>query len=195
MNDRKYYSNLYEIAESQAGYFTTQQALDSGFSRPNLFYLTKRGKFNRISQGVYRIALFPNSRIDDLFLTLVSSGPNSVISHETALSFYELSDAMPGEIHITFPRTSSRRRKGIRYHTKKITNKEITSYQGLRVTTVARTIIDLIESGFEPVQLMKAVNQAVQRGMMTKENLIHAAVKKGKMVTKKISSYFASQNK
>jgi predicted transcriptional regulator of viral defense system len=193
MDNLKYYTSLYEIAENQAGYFSARQALDSGFSRPNLFYLTKRGKFKRISQGVYRIALFPNSRFDDLFLALVSSGEKAVLSHETALSLYELSDAMPGEIHVTFPRTTSRRRKGIKMHTKAISEKEIRNYQGLRVTTVPRTIIDLIESGFEPVQIKKAIDQAIQRGMLTKEDLLHEANKKGKMVNSKLSSYYANE--
>jgi predicted transcriptional regulator of viral defense system len=194
MNKKPNYQKLYNIAENQAGYFTSSQAKTAGYSWERLSSLTKSGKFQRIEKSIYRISQFPFSSFEDLHIALLKSGPYAVISHETALSLYELSDAMPGEIHITFPRTSSRRRKGIRYHTKKITNKEITSYQGLRVTTVARIIIDLIESGFEPVQVMKAIDQAVQRGLMTKEDLILAARKKGEMVNKKISSYFAKKN-
>lgn len=193
MNKKPDYKKLYDMAENQAGYFTSTQAKTVGYSWERLSNLTKGEKFRRISKGVYRIVLFPNSRQDDLFLALISSGEKAVLSHETALSLYELSDTMPGEIHITFPRTSSRRRKGIQYHTKAISENEITRYQGLRVTTVPRTIIDLIESGFEPVQIKKAIEQAIQRGMMTKEDLIHEAKNKGKMVSSKLSSYFASE--
>jgi predicted transcriptional regulator of viral defense system len=194
MDKKPNYQKLYDIAENQAGYFSSSQAKTVGFSWERLSNLTKSGKFHRIEKSIYRISQFPFSSFEDLHIALLKSGPNAVISHETALSLYELSDAMPGEIHITFPRTSSRRRKGIRYHTKTITNKEITSYQGLRVTTVARTIIDLIVSGFEPVQIKKAIDQAIQRGMITKEDLIHEARKKGKMVNKKISLYLANEN-
>lgn len=194
MKTKPSYQILYSIAEPQAGYFSAKQAITAGYSRRILTHFVKRSKFSHTSWGVYRIIQFPSSPFEDLHVAVLRSGPNAMISHETALSLYELSDAMPGEIHITFPRNSSLRKKGIKYHTKNISEKEITNYQGLRVTTVPRTIIDLIESGFEPVQIKKAIDQAIQRGMMTKEELIHEARKKGKMMNKKISSYLVTEN-
>jgi predicted transcriptional regulator of viral defense system len=189
MSDKNNYQNIYDIAENQAGYFTAKQAFEAGYSRPNLLYQTRRGKFIRVYRGVYRLALFPGSPIEDLFLALLRAGPKSVISHESALSVYDLSDVMPGEIHITLPRTSSRRGKGIRYHTKTISDYDITQYEGLRITTVGRTIIDLAESGFEPVQLKKAIEEAINRGFITEDDLLKQAKKKGKRVYNTIRFY------
>ena len=105
---------LYEIAEQQAGYFTAAQALEAGYSRPLLSYYTKVGRFDRVHRGVYRLVQFPGSPYEDLFVACLRTGPDSVISHESALAVYELSDVLPGEVHVIVPRTASRRRVGIR---------------------------------------------------------------------------------
>ncbi|MDO9545569.1 MAG: type IV toxin-antitoxin system AbiEi family antitoxin domain-containing protein [Pelolinea sp.] len=193
MSAKNYYQKLFEIAESQAGYFSSKQAEKVGYSRPNLLYQTERGKFARIASGIYRINLFPNSPYEDLFIALLKSGDRAVVSHDSALSVYDLSDSLPGEIHITVPRTSSRRRKGIKYHTKSITDNEITVYQGLKVTTVPRTIIDLIGSGYDPIQLKKAIIEACNLGFTTEEKLLLRAEKKSASIQKKMNLYLTKQ--
>ena len=117
------------------------------------------------------MANFPHASNEDLFIAQLKTGPHSALSHQTALSVYGLSDALPGEIHVTLPRSASRRRSGIRFHTKAITAEEITHYEGLRVTTIARTLIDLFESGFDPRQLRLAAEQAFERGLITPRQL------------------------
>ncbi len=104
------HQRLYEVAEQQAGYCTAAQAQADGFSRPLLSYYTKMGRFNRIRHGIYRLVQFPGSPYEDLFMAWLRTGPDSVISHESALAVYELSDTLPGEVHIIVPRTASRRR-------------------------------------------------------------------------------------
>jgi predicted transcriptional regulator of viral defense system len=183
------YRKLYSIAEPQAGYFTVKQVQAANYTRQDVYYQAKRKEFVRVGQGVYRITLFPSSPFEDLFIALLKSGPKAVLSHETALSVYNLSDALPGELHITLPRTSSRRNKGIRYHTKTISDREITRYQGLRVTTVPRTIIDLMEAGFDSIQVEKAIHQALQRGMMTEADLTHQAGRKSASLQEKVDLF------
>ena len=60
----------------------------------------------------YRLSRFPPSRFEDLFVAWLKCGPKSAISHESALAIYDLSDVLPAEVHITVPRTASRRRRG-----------------------------------------------------------------------------------
>lgn len=189
MKEKADYKKLYSIAEPQAGYFTVLQVWNANYSRQDVYYQTKRKEFIRVSQGIYRIAFFPSSPFEDLFVALLKSGSKAVLSHETALSVYNLSDALSGDIHITLPRTSSRRRHGIRYHTKAISEKEITRYQGLRVTTVPRMIIDLIESGFDSLQIERAIRQALDRGLMTDADLHHLAKIKSDLLHKKVNLF------
>jgi len=165
---------LFEIAKDQAGYFSSSQAGTCGFSWERLSNTVKNGKFRRVSPGIYRFQQYPESRFEDLFIALLKTGSHSVLSHVTALSVYGLSDALPGVIHVTIPRNASRRRQGIKFHTKSILQNEITLYEGLRVTTVERTIIDLFESGFDPGLLRQAVDQSLERGLTTKALLVNA---------------------
>ena len=57
------YNQLYETAESQAGYFTARQAKKHGFSWERLSDNVKRGRFLRLFRGVYRLAHFPFQRM------------------------------------------------------------------------------------------------------------------------------------
>jgi predicted transcriptional regulator of viral defense system len=188
MNRKYFFDRLFNVAENQAGFFSISQAEKAGYSRPNLHYQEKRGKFKRISRGVYRLGNYPASPHEDLFIALLKAGDHAVLSHASALSVYGLSDALPGEIHVTIPRTASRRRPGIKFHTKSIGQNEITLYEGLRITTVERTIIDLFESGFDPGQLRQAVDQALERGLTTKPMLINAMNSRGKFKQRKFEN-------
>src|SRR5712692_10850614 len=98
---------LYQIAEQQAGYFTTRQAYSAGFTSPLLAHHVRQGRFKRVKHGIYRFARFPEMPQADLFVALLELGPQAVISHESALALYDLSDVLPGIIHVTVPRTSS----------------------------------------------------------------------------------------
>ncbi|HID84268.1 MAG TPA: hypothetical protein EYP54_04015 [Anaerolineales bacterium] len=122
---------LYRIAERQAGYFTARQARQAGYSASLLTYHTKTGTFQRVRRGVYRWAAFPEMPHADLFIAWLNAGPKAVLSHDSALALYGLSDLLPGEIHLTVPRTASRRRRGVRLHTARLRPDEVTEREGL----------------------------------------------------------------
>jgi predicted transcriptional regulator of viral defense system len=175
------YHQLYEIAESQAGYFTAAQARKVSFSWERLSINVKTGKFLRVAQGVYRLVHFPSSPFEDYFVMWLKTGANAVISHESALAVYDLSDVLPGEIHIIVPRTASRRRKGMHMHTNRLRPGEVTTREGLPVTTVARTIADAAASHLAEDQVRQAVREALVRGLTTPEELlIQARQQKGR---------------
>jgi len=161
------HEKLYHIAASQAGYFTAAQALDVGFSRRSLSYYVKTGRFERVGSGLYRLALFPASENEDLFRAWLEVGRKGVISHDSALALYDLSDALPSEIHLTVPPTTSRRRQGMRLHTNHLTAGQTTRYMGLPVTTIPRTIADVIAGGLADELVIQAIRQALGRGMVT----------------------------
>ena len=173
------YEKLYEIAEGQAGYFAAYQARSAGFSWERLSDNTKTGRFQRIAHGLYRLSHFPGSPYEDLFVAWLRTGPDSVISHESALSVYDLSEVLPGEIHVIIPRSGSRRRKGIRLHTNRLRKDEITTREGLSITTVERTIADVAFSGLAEDQVQKAIRDAIQRGLTTQERLMVMADRRG----------------
>jgi predicted transcriptional regulator of viral defense system len=163
---------IYAAAEPQAGYFTTAQAKEAGFSQPQLTYHVRRGRFLRVRWGIYRLALFPSSLHEDLYIAWLEAGRNAVISHDSALALHDLSDVLPGRIHLTIPRSASRRHAGLALHTNQLDPREVTSVAGLPLTTVPRTIADVAASGLADELVIQAVRQAVQQGLATADSLL-----------------------
>jgi predicted transcriptional regulator of viral defense system len=187
------YDRLYQIAEPQAGYFTTAQAGAVGVDRNRLSDYAAAGRLERVRHGIYRLVSFPRVPHEDLFVAWLATGPDSVISHDSALAIYELSDALPARIHVTVPRTASRRRPGVRLHTGRIAPDEITHYGALRMTTVARTIADVASDGLADDLVIQAVQEAVSRGLALAEELLAAAAQRGPAVTRVVQHALAGE--
>jgi len=182
------HSRLYQIAEQQGGYFSAGQARQAGLSRALLTYHTRQGRFLRIRRGVYRLAEFPEMPHADLMVAWLATGGRAVVSHESALLLYGLTDLLPAEIHLTVPRTASRRRAGVRLHTARLSEEEVTFRHGLAVTTLPRTIVDLIRSGVAEEWVYQAVRQALERGLVSEAALQEEARRRGGQVAATIYS-------
>jgi predicted transcriptional regulator of viral defense system len=181
MTTKPDYTQLYEIAESQTGYFTSAQARQAGFSWERLSANGSAGKFLRVARGVYRLVQFPGSAFEDLFVAWLRVGSKAVISHDSALAVFALTDVLPGEVHVIVPRTASRRHPGIHLHTNLLLPDEITSREGLVVTTVARTIADVAASYLAEELVYQAIREAIARGLLTEEELhVQAKRRKGR---------------
>lgn len=189
------YNHLYEIAENQAGYFTAQQAHSAGFSKERISYYVTTGRFSRIQRGIYRLVQFPGSMYEDLFIAWLKTGPDAVISHESALYLYGLSDVLPSEIHVIMPRTGSRRRKGVRLHTNRLSPDDVARREGLPVTNAARTIVDVAASGIAKEQIRKAVHEAIRQGLTGRDELLSMASRRGSRVQRIIENILDSESK
>jgi predicted transcriptional regulator of viral defense system len=179
---------LYRQAESQAGYFTAQQAVDAGMDRSTLRHHARPGgRYQRVRRGLYRLRHFPTSsheHVTAAWLPLRDSG--AVISHESALELHDLSDVIPDTVHVTVPRSERglRRRDGVRLHTahRPPTKREVQSVAGLPVTDPARSIVDSLETGAQPEQIEMAIRQALDRGLTTPRRLRAAASSRSERV-------------
>ena len=190
MNPKPNYDHLYDIAENQAGYFVARQARLAGFNWERLSSNVRTGLFLRITRGIYRLSRFPGSPYEDIVVAWLSTGQKGVVSHDSALSMYDLTDIIPDKIHIIVPRTSSHRRKGIRQHTNQVSADEITQREGLPITTVARTISDVASNGLSEEFVVQAIQEGLQRGLTTKAELIQQAKKRSGRIKQIVDSYF-----
>jgi predicted transcriptional regulator of viral defense system len=166
------HDSLYQLAEQQAGYFTATQAREAGFSYSLLSYHVGTDRFEWVRPRVYRIVQFPSSRHEDLYVAWLQAGPHAVISHDSALALYSLSDLLPHRIHVTVPRTASRRRPELQLHTKRLDPEDVTCYEGLPVTTVLRTLVDVTAAGLADEQVRQAIQEALRRGLVARESLL-----------------------
>lgn len=177
MSDVVDHDALYRCAESQAGYFTAQQAIDAGMDRSTLSHHARPGgRYERHGRGLYRLRHFPSSPHEHIVATWLSMrDPAAVVSHESALDLYDLSDVIPDSVHITVPRAKrgQRPRPGVRFHTpaRTPTPAEVRTVHGVRATAPERTIVDSLEAGTQPEQIELAVQQALDRGLTTPQRL------------------------
>jgi hypothetical protein len=91
-------------------------------------------------------------------------GLDAVISHDSALALYEVSDGLPAHIHIAVLRSASRRRPSYRLHTGRIAPADIMHCGGLQVTAVARTIAEVALAGLPEESVEQAAREAVAAG-------------------------------
>jgi len=182
-------TQLYRIAEDQAGYFSLAQTRELGLQRSQIYRELQRGKFYNAARGVYRFAQFPASRFEEIHIAVLSAGPQAVVGFQTALYIYELSDLISDEIHLILPATSSRRRPGIRVHTIQLTPEDVTKFEGLPITTVDKSIIDCAFAHVDDRQIRLAISQALQRGMTTRQKLLKQARKRPTRVLESVSRF------
>lgn len=161
---------LFEVAQAQAGYFTTRQAASAGYSPQLLSYLGEK-KVMRARRGIYRLVHFPAGDHEDLVVLWLWSEQAGVFSHETALGLHDLSDALPGKVHLTLPATWRWRRfrvpAGLVLHFADVGKRDRTIFGAVPVTVPLRTLADCIEADLVPGLLDQAMNQARQRGLIT----------------------------
>jgi predicted transcriptional regulator of viral defense system len=181
------HSKLFELASSQGGYFTSEQAGQAGLSKALLAHHAKRGKFIRIRRGLYRFRDYPSSPREDVAAAWLAIGGDAIVSHESALELLELSDVIPSAIHLTVPRTKRNLPKilGVRFHTtsRPLATSDRTVRDGVPVTSPVRTILDASAAGTAPDQIELAIRQALQLGQLTSRQLLDQASKRSKRVS------------
>jgi hypothetical protein len=111
-----------------------------------------------VFRGVYGIGHPPRTRRGWYVAALLAGGERSVLSHTTAAAIQHMMSA-GGRLHLTLPRTA-KGIEGIRTHRPRTLRPEdIVVVDGLRVTSPARTLIDLAD--FRKRRLLeKAIDQA-----------------------------------
>ena len=98
-----------------------------------------------------------------------------MVSHESALSIHELSDANPARIHLTVPPGFRRRLPdNVILHRGHVSEQDWEEYEGYRVTTPLRTLRDIAESPSSWPYLDDAVREALRRGLVRRSSLLDA---------------------
>lgn len=130
---------LFDVAQAQAGYFTTKQAARSGYSSQLLAH-HRNNRVERVRRGIYRLVHFPASDHEDLVVFWLWSEQEGVFSHETALALHDLSDILPSRIHLTLPASWCRRRlrvpRGLVLYFADIDDGDRSSFDAAQVTGV-----------------------------------------------------------
>src|SRR5919108_6149507 len=112
---------LYEIAESQQGYFTSTDAKSLGYDYPHQYFHVKKGNWVRVDHGIFRLKNFPSASHEDLIRWWLWTRKKGTISHETAVAVYDLGDILPATVHLTVPPDFRKKSpKGVGLHKAKL---------------------------------------------------------------------------
>jgi predicted transcriptional regulator of viral defense system len=180
MDRRLLQDQLYRFAEQQGGFFTARQARDAGYADNTHPYHVKAGNWIRERRGIYRLVRFPMSSRPDLMLWQLwshnrSGKPQGTFSHATALSLYELSDAMPRRLEMTVPPGFQRMAAipaVLNLHRARLGDDDVETIDAVRVTTPLRTLVDVIDDGILGQDLqLQAVHEAIRRGRVSRRQL------------------------
>lgn len=100
------------------------------------------GLLHRRHQGVYAVGRPTLDFEGRCRAALLACGPDAAISHGSAAHLWDLRRSV-GVIHVSAPR-SRRAQAGLRVHRPRVFSRDdVVDRDGLRVTTVARTLLDL----------------------------------------------------
>src|SRR5215210_6339606 len=96
---------LEELARRLGGVFRARDAAVAGIHSRDLYALRDEGFLVELSRGVYRLADAEMSPYLDL-VAVSRRSPQGSICLNSALSFWDLTDEVPAEVHLAVPRGS-----------------------------------------------------------------------------------------
>ncbi len=167
---------LYALAEEHDGLLTSKEARALGIRDSVLVRLAQRGRLERMTRGVYRIAHYPTDRFAQyreavLWAQASHHGPERIaLSHETALLLYGISDVNPSRVSLTVPKSARLRRKHpewIMIHRADLKAQEVNQYEGMPVTTVERSIMDVLSTTHRTDIARQAITDALREGLLS----------------------------
>lgn len=176
-----------DLAAQQWGLFTAAQARELGVSAVLLSRLVDRRVLLRVRHGVYASASTPVTTVLEVRAQWLALKPHAlaaergynddqdtVISHETAAQLHGIGDLPSEAIIFTTPGRRQTRQPGVRFITAALSPDEITDIDGLPVTTVGKTVLDLARVGHEPGHLIDMLADALSGHLTTKDALAEA---------------------
>lgn len=132
-----------ELAGRQHGTLSASQLLDLGLERHDIARAVERGRLHRLHQGVYAVGHTAMAPLAREHAALLACGGAAVLSHRTAAALWQLLPAAP-ILDVTVVGRHVRTRAGIRlHHVDAIDLADVGSRHGLKVTSAARTLVDL----------------------------------------------------
>lgn len=117
-----------------------------GVPRGTIDTWVQSGRVRPIHAGVYALGHTAITEGGRLLAAVLACGPGAVLSHRSAGALWKLREWRSPIVEVTVPRESAPRpRRTIVHRTRHLPDTHVTTLDGLPVTTVARTLLDLAE--------------------------------------------------
>jgi len=184
MKSREAMRLLEELSASQWGMVTTAQAAAHGVPRLDLSRLCQSGHLERLAHGVYRDAGAPSEEFESLRAAWLASDPSHIAEQRlrdlaggvvvvggSAASLHGAGD-LPADRHeFSAPVRRQAQRSGVSYRRRQLEPSDVTIAHGLPVTTIERTIADLVEDRTDLSLVADVLRDAAHRRRLDTERL------------------------
>jgi very-short-patch-repair endonuclease/predicted transcriptional regulator of viral defense system len=131
------------LAERQGGVVALWQLLGIGVSRSTVKRWIAGGRLHPIHAGVYALGHRAIGWKGRLAGGVIACGPDAVLGFRSAAAWSEVLPSERATVDVIAP--GRHRRRGIQAHVMILDPRECTEREGIRITTVARTLLDLAE--------------------------------------------------
>jgi very-short-patch-repair endonuclease len=156
-------------AATQDGAISVAQLAAAGMRRGAIDHRVATGWLRRIHRGVFLVGPVAGPRAFE-HAALLACGEHAVISHRAAAAVWELLRGCTRVVEVTLTAGHRRPQEGIVVHHAPLRRDEIADAGGLRVTSPARTLLDLAAM-LPRHELDRAANEAQVLGLTTPEEM------------------------
>jgi predicted transcriptional regulator of viral defense system len=161
-----YRRQLHEQALDQYGYVTTRDAEEIGVPDWALRQLAARGGLTRHGHGVYRFDDVPATDRDEFMEAVLEVGRDAYLVQDTVLALHRLADVNPRRLRVGTPhRVRVALPQAVEIVTRKDRPEDLTVYEGIPTTTVARALLDA-RGTVMTERLVDATEEARERGLL-----------------------------
>jgi very-short-patch-repair endonuclease len=148
---------LARIARRQHGVVTRKQLLDAGVSSDEIRWRLREGSLIRVHRGVYRVGHRAPSIEARYLAAVLACGDGAVLSGQAAGYLWGLVKGTAPPPEVTAPK--KRKVSGVRTRHARRGEIEATTWRGIPITTVPRTLVDL-SSLLQSEDLARACHEA-----------------------------------
>ena len=172
---------LAQRAAERQGVFHRDEWLSLGLSHSTLKRRVRAGLLNWVGPEVYAFGGAPRTWHMQAAAAVLSSGSRAAASHRTAAHLHGIAD-QPERIEVVGLRSGRRPTEFLLHQSTDLARAHITTVQGIRVTTVARTIVDIgVPHGIGATG--SCLDEARRREMVTLEEVarvLHQVARRGR---------------
>lgn len=162
---------LLRVAADQHGVISRSRAVRAGLSADQIERRVRSGRWERVLPGVYRIEGAPPTWRAKLSAVSLWAGPGAVFSHRTAAALWGFARFKEGgAVHVTLRRRAQDPEGVVAHRAAGLGSADVGAAQGLRVTSVLRTLLDLSATEAES-DVRASVDEALRRKWTTTEKL------------------------
>lgn len=171
------FEDLRSLASRQAGLFTTAQAGRYGVHRSRLHTLLKKKELRLVRRGVYAFDVLAPDAHEELRGAWLALDPGktvaerlrddqcAVVATRSAAALYGLGNFMTYSHEFFVPARKQSRAEDVHLRLRLIPSSDVEVLEGMKVTSVTRTVLDLLADGEELEHILEVLMDAVAKGL------------------------------